>query len=78
MQGQPDPVRGTIDAPIGRHPGHDYKFAVVADGKPSVTHYEMLEAFRVGLACSRSTSRPGAPTRSGCTSPRCATPASAT
>ena len=23
---------------------HDYKFAVVADGKPSVTHYETLEA----------------------------------
>ena len=46
VQGHPDPLQGTIDAPIGRHPGHDYKFAVVAGGKPSVTHYEMLEAFR--------------------------------
>jgi 23S rRNA pseudouridine1911/1915/1917 synthase len=46
VQGHPDPSRGTIDAPIGRHPGADYKFAVVADGRPSVTHYETLEAFR--------------------------------
>jgi len=45
-QGHPDPLRGTIDAPIGRHPRHDYKFAVVAGGKPSVTHYETLEAHR--------------------------------
>lgn len=42
-QGHPEPTVGTIDAPIGRHPGHDWKFAVVADGKPSVTHYEVLE-----------------------------------
>ena len=45
-QGHPDPSSGTIDAPIGRHPKADYKFAVVADGRPSVTHYETLEAFR--------------------------------
>jgi 23S rRNA pseudouridine1911/1915/1917 synthase len=46
VQGHPDPLRGTVDAPIGRHPRHDYKFAVVAGGKPSVTHYETLEAHR--------------------------------
>jgi 23S rRNA pseudouridine1911/1915/1917 synthase len=46
IQGLPDPLNGTIDAPIGRHPNHDYKFAVVASGKASVTHYEVLEAFR--------------------------------
>lgn len=46
VQGHPDPLRGTIDAPIGRHPGSAWKFAVTADGKPSVTHYEVLEAFR--------------------------------
>jgi 23S rRNA pseudouridine1911/1915/1917 synthase len=46
VQGHPDPSRGTIDAPIDRHPRHDYKFAVVASGRPSVTHYETLEAFR--------------------------------
>ena len=45
-QGHPDPSRGTIDAPIDRHPTHDYKWAVVAGGKPSVTHYETLEALR--------------------------------
>jgi 23S rRNA pseudouridine1911/1915/1917 synthase len=46
VQGHPDPLTGTIDAPIGRHPSSDWKFAVVVDGKPSVTHYETVEAFR--------------------------------
>jgi 23S rRNA pseudouridine1911/1915/1917 synthase len=45
VQGLLDPLRGTIDAPIDRHPTQDYRFAVVAGGKPSVTHYETLEAF---------------------------------
>ena len=45
VQGHPDPTRGTIDAPIGRHPRHDWKFAVVAGGRDSVTHYETIEAF---------------------------------
>lgn len=45
VQGHPDPSRGTIDAPIDRHPRQDYKFAVVEGGKPSVTHYQLLEAF---------------------------------
>nr|WP_211300041.1 RluA family pseudouridine synthase [Haloactinopolyspora alba] len=45
VQGHPDPSRGTIDAPIDRHPTHDYRWAVVSGGKPSVTHYETLEAF---------------------------------
>jgi 23S rRNA pseudouridine1911/1915/1917 synthase len=45
-QGHPDPTDGTIDAPIGRHPTADYKFAVVAGGRPSVTHYTTVEAFR--------------------------------
>ncbi len=43
-QGHPDPSSGTIDAPIGRHPRHDWRFAVTAEGKPSVTHYQTLEA----------------------------------
>jgi 23S rRNA pseudouridine1911/1915/1917 synthase len=46
VQGHPDPLRGTIDAPIGRNPKYDYKFAVRAEGKHSVTHYETLEAHR--------------------------------
>lgn len=45
-QGHPDPTAGTIDAPIGRHPRVEYRFAVVGDGRPSITHYETLEAFR--------------------------------
>ena len=46
VQGHPDPLVGTVDAPIGRHRKHDYKFAVMGDGKPSITHYETLEAHR--------------------------------
>ncbi|MGH3352618.1 MAG: RluA family pseudouridine synthase [Nocardioides sp.] len=46
VQGHPDPLEGTIDAPIGRNPKYDYKFAVRADGRHSVTHYETLEAHR--------------------------------
>jgi 23S rRNA pseudouridine1911/1915/1917 synthase len=46
VQGHPDPTSGTIDAPIARHPSADYKFAVVAGGRPSITHYETVEAFR--------------------------------
>ena len=45
VQGHPGPSSGTIDAPIGRHPGSAWKFAVVAGGKASVTHYDTLEAF---------------------------------
>lgn len=46
VQGHPDPLRGTVDAPIGRHPRYDYKFAVISGGRDSVTHYETLEAHR--------------------------------
>ncbi len=46
VQGHPDPLRGTIDAPIGRHPRSDWRFTVRDDGKHSVTHYETLEAHR--------------------------------
>jgi 23S rRNA pseudouridine1911/1915/1917 synthase len=45
-QGHPDPTSGTIDAPLGRHPRAEYRFAVVPDGRPSVTHYDTMEAFR--------------------------------
>jgi 23S rRNA pseudouridine1911/1915/1917 synthase len=46
VQGHPDPSSGTIDAPIDRHPTSDWKFAVMANGKPSVTHYQTVEAYR--------------------------------
>jgi len=45
VQGHPDPLRGTIDAPIDRHPGSEYKWAVVSGGRDSITHYDTLEAF---------------------------------
>ncbi|MBV9092397.1 MAG: RluA family pseudouridine synthase [Streptosporangiaceae bacterium] len=52
VQGHPDPLRGTVDAPIGRHPSGDGRFAVVSGGRPSVTHYDTLEAFRAASLVS--------------------------
>lgn len=50
VQGFPDPRRGTIDAPIGRHPGHDYRYTLTSTGRASVTHYDTAEVFpRVSL-----------------------------
>lgn len=46
VQGHPDPSSGTIEAPIGRHPSAEWKFAVLQGGRHSVTHYETVEAFR--------------------------------
>jgi 23S rRNA pseudouridine1911/1915/1917 synthase len=46
VQGHIDPASGTIDAPIDRHPKVDHRFAVVADGKESITHYELIEYYR--------------------------------
>lgn len=45
VQGQLDPLTGTIDAPIGRHPSSSWKFAVTGAGKHAVTHYDTIEAF---------------------------------
>jgi 23S rRNA pseudouridine1911/1915/1917 synthase len=45
VQGHPDPFTGTIDAPIGRHPGSDWKMAIIDGGRASVTHYQTVEAF---------------------------------
>lgn len=46
VQGHMDPVTGTIDAPIDRHPKEDHRFAVIAQGKESITHYEVIEFYR--------------------------------
>ena len=46
VQGHPDPFSGTIDAPIGRDPGHDWRMAIVDGGRHSVTHYDTIEALR--------------------------------
>lgn len=45
VHGMLDPLAGTIDAPIDRHPSKDYKWAVVQSGRPSITHYETLEVW---------------------------------
>lgn len=37
---------GTVDAPIGRHPVDRKKMAVVANGRPAVTHWRVLDRFR--------------------------------
>lgn len=60
VQGHPDPLRGTVEAPLGRHPTQEYKWTVVSGGKPSVTHYDTVEAFRaatlldIGLETGRT------------------------
>lgn len=51
VQGHPDPSEGTFDAPIGRHPKAEFKFAVMEGGKPSVTHYKVLELFPAVALC---------------------------
>src|SRR5215213_7349718 len=47
VQGHPDTFTGTIDAPIGRHPGSDWKMALIDGGLSIVSHYDTLEAFVV-------------------------------
>jgi len=41
--GHPDAAHGIIDAPIGRDPGDPLKMALVADGRPARTEYEIRE-----------------------------------
>jgi 23S rRNA pseudouridine1911/1915/1917 synthase len=50
---------GTVDQPIGRHPHARTKMAVTRTGRPSVTHYEVLERFAVNtyLRCMLETGR---------------------
>jgi 23S rRNA pseudouridine1911/1915/1917 synthase len=43
--GQPERSDGTIEAPIGRHPQHRPKMAVVGSGRIAVTHWRRLESF---------------------------------
>ena len=50
---------GMVDAPIGRHPRERTMMAVVATGKPAITHYEALERFAACtlLRCRLETGR---------------------
>lgn len=48
VQGHPDPLTGTIDAPIGRAQTKKWKMSVRQDGRHAITHYETLEAMAGG------------------------------
>jgi 23S rRNA pseudouridine1911/1915/1917 synthase len=60
VQGEMTPPEGTIDAPIGRHPGSAWKFAVTHDGRDAVTHFSTLTSYAgatllsVGLETGRT------------------------
>lgn len=60
VQGEMTPAEGTIDAPIGRHPGSAWKFAVTHDGRHAVTHFDTIARFAgatllsVGLETGRT------------------------
>lgn len=45
VEGYPEPLRGTIEAPIGRHPSRTWRMAVLEGGKHAVTHYDLLEIY---------------------------------
>ena len=46
VRGRLSALQGTIDAPIGRHPQHRQKMAVVARyGRAARTHYQVVEAW---------------------------------
>ena len=66
VQGHPDPFTGTIEAPIGRDPGADYKMAVMHGGRHSVTHYTTLKHLS-RPPCSKSSWKPAGHIRSGFT-----------
>ena len=63
--GVPDRPRGTIDAPLDRHPHAREKRAVRESGRPAVTHWELLERYADAegkpvaslLACALETGR---------------------
>ncbi len=45
VHGVPEHPRGTVEGPIGRDPHNRLKYAIVAEGKPAITHYEVRETF---------------------------------
>ena len=51
--------KGKVDAPIGRHPSARTRMAVVARGRPSITHFDVIEhlAGATLLRCRLETGR---------------------
>ena len=74
VQGHPDPSSGTIDARSAA-PRRRMEVRGHRGRQASITHYDTLEMFRAASLVDVHL-KPAAPTRSGCTSPRCTTPAS--
>jgi 23S rRNA pseudouridine1911/1915/1917 synthase len=52
VQGEMVPPEGTIDAPIGRHPGSAWKFAVTHDGRNAITHFDTLASYPIATLLS--------------------------
>ena len=44
--GVPEHPKGTVDGALGRDPHNRLRYALRADGKPAVTHYEIREKLR--------------------------------
>ena len=56
----PDPPHGRVDMPIGRDPRDRKRMAVVASGRPAVTHYRTVHVLPSGRAivlCTLETGR---------------------
>ena len=52
VQGEMVPPAGTIDAPIGRHPGSAWKFAVTHNGRNAITHFDTLANYSTATLLS--------------------------
>ncbi len=61
VAGRPEAAAGLVDAPVGRDPREPSLMAVVADGRPARTRYEVVEGFEAAgsalLACELETGR---------------------
>ena len=52
VQGNLQQNKATIDAPIGRSKVSDFRFTVAKDGKPAITHWDVLERFGIATLVS--------------------------
>lgn len=53
VQGVVTPRKGKIDEPVGRHPKNRIKMAVVQNGKPALSEWEIIEKFEDSLSLLR-------------------------
>ncbi|EPI51651.1 RluA family pseudouridine synthase [Gardnerella piotii] len=52
VQGNLEQNKATIEAPIGRSKVSDFRFTVTKNGKPAVTHWDVLERFGIATLVS--------------------------